>query len=46
MITIKDNYLKDVDHIRDLAVDCTKWSFATDPNSGFGWRGYLSLIHI
>ena len=43
MITIKDNYLEDVDHIRDLAVDCTKWSFSTDPNSGFGWRGYRSL---
>ena len=42
MITIKDNYLEDVDHIRNLALDCTKWSFNTDPNSGAGWRGIRS----
>ena len=42
MITIKDNYLEDVDRVRNIALDCTKWSFNTDPNSGAGWRGIRS----
>ena len=43
MITIKDNYLEDPEYIRQLALDCDKWTYNNDPAvKSPAWRGFRS----
>ena len=41
-ITIKDNYLADVDHVREFAIKYKNWRISDQPDTGPRWKGMRS----
>ena len=41
-ITIKDNYLTDVEQVREFAIKYNNWRISDQPDTGPRWKGMRS----